>query len=314
METSATDPERSTIRRVAVSGASGLIGSALSRRLQREGIAVVPLVRTASAAPGDIAWDPRTGVVDREGLEGVDAVVHLAGENLGQRWTNEVRTRIRESRVGGTRFLAETLASLRDPPEVLVSASAVGYYGDRGDEPLDEDSTQGEGFLAEVARDWESAAVPAARAGIRIVHPRLGVVLSAAGGALPRMLAPFRFGVGGRIGDGSQWLSWVALDDAIDAIRFLIEEPSLSGAFNVTAPEPITNRDFTRVVGRALSRPTLFTVPPLVLRLMFGEMADRTLLASQRALPRRLLDAGFTFRHPRLENALEALLEQDRSQ
>ena len=293
---------------IAITGASGLIGSALSRALLRDGYEVHPLVRTPHGAPGEIPWDPAAGQIDGAALEGFDAVIHLAGENIGQRWTPAVRERILESRVQGTQLLAGALASLRHPPEVLVSASAVGYYGDCGDQPLDESAPAGDDFLAEVTQAWEAAAKPAADAGIRVVHPRSGMVLSPHGGALARMLPPFRFGVGGRMGHGRQWTSWIALDDEIAAIRFLVDTPTLAGPVNVTSPRPVTNAEFTRVLGRVLGRPTLFTVPAAALRLAFGEMADRTILASQRARPARLLDAGFHFRHPRLEDGLRALL------
>jgi uncharacterized protein (TIGR01777 family) len=294
--------------RIAITGASGLIGSALSSALQRDACEVHPLVRTLRGAPGEIQWDPGTGQIDAGALEGFDAVVHLAGENIGQRWTPEVRERILESRVSGTQLLARTLASLRHPPEVLVSASAVGYYGDCGDRPLDESAPAGNDFLAEVAQAWEAAAKPAAEAGIRVVHPRSGMVLSRHGGALARMLPPFRLGLGGRMGHGRQWTSWIALDDEVAAIRFLIGTPTLAGPVNVTSPRPVTNAEFTRILGRVLGRPTLMTVPAAALRLAFGEMADRTILASQRAHPARLLDAGFHFRHARLEDGLRALL------
>lgn len=296
------------VLRVAISGASGLIGTALSVALEREGHAVLPLVRSRRAGPGEIAWDPDAGRIDAAALEGLDAVVHLAGENIAQRWTPAARTRILESRVRGTGLLADTLASLRRPPEVLVSSSAVGYYGDRGDELLDESSSPGDDFLAGVARAWEGAAEPASKAGIRVVHPRTGVVLSPAGGALGRMLPAFRLGAGGRFGSGRQWMSWIALDDVVDALRFVIHTPALAGPFDFTAPEPVTNAEFTRVLGRVLGRPTFLELPAVALRLLFGEMADRTLLASQRARPTRLLGAGFSFRYPRLEDALTALL------
>jgi uncharacterized protein (TIGR01777 family) len=296
------------VLRVAISGASGLIGTALSVALERDGHAVLPLVRSRHAGPGEIAWNPEAGRIDAAALEGLDAVVHLAGENIAQRWTAGVRSRILESRVRGTRLLADTLASLSRPPELLVSSSAVGYYGDRGDEPLDESSPPGDDFLAGVAEAWENAAKPAAEAGIRVVHPRFGVVLSPAGGALKRMLPAFRLGAGGRLGSGRQWMSWIAINDAVDAIRFVIGTPALAGPIDFTAPEPVTNAEFTRVLGRVLGRPTFLEVPAVALRLLFGEMADRTLLASQRARPARLLGAGFSFRHPMLEDALRALL------
>jgi uncharacterized protein (TIGR01777 family) len=265
-------------------------------------------VRSRPAGPGEISWDPGAGRIDAAALEGVDAVVHLAGESIGRRWSAAVRSRILESRVRGTRLLADTLASLSRPPELLVSASAVGYYGDRGDEPLDESSPPGDDFLAGVAEAWENAANPAAEAGIRVVHPRFGVVLSPAGGALKRMLPAFRLGAGGRLGSGRQWMSWISIDDAVDALRFVIDTPALAGPIDFTAPEPVTNAEFTRVLGRLLRRPPFLAVPAAALRFLFGEMADRTLLASQRARPARLLGAGFSFRHPTLEDALAALL------
>jgi uncharacterized protein (TIGR01777 family) len=304
----AAEPASHRALRVAVSGASGLIGTALSVALERDGHAVLPLVRARTAGPGEIAWEPEAGRIDAAALEGLDAVVHLAGENVAQRWTSRVRERILQSRVRGTRLLADTLASLRRPPEVLVSASAVGYYGDRGDELLDESSTPGNDFLAGVAEAWEGAAKPAAEAGIRVAHPRFGVVLSPAGGALKRMLPAFRLGAGGRVGSGRQWMSWIALDDAVDALRFVIDTPGLAGPIDFTAPEPVTNEEFTRVLSRVLGRPAFLEIPAVALRLLFGEMADRTLLASQRARPTRLLGAGFSFRHPSLEDALTALL------
>lgn len=294
--------------RVAITGSGGLIGGALARSLEGEGHEVVRLVRGAPRAAGEVRWDPEGGTVDTAGLEGVTAVVHLAGESLSERWTAERRRRIRESRVQGTRLLAEALTTLEVPPAVLVSASAIGYYGDRGDERLDEESAPGTGFLAEVAQEWEAAAGPAGAAGIRVVNPRLGVVFTPEGGALQRLLLPFRSGVGGTLGDGRQWMSWISLEDAIAALRFLITRPALDGAVNLVAPEPFTNAELTRELGRVLHRPTVLPVPAVALRLLFGEMADAMLLASQRVLPTRLLEAGFRFRHPRLDGALEAML------
>lgn len=296
-------------RTVAVTGASGLIGSALVRSLRADGHEVRRLVRgTPRPDRGEIGWDPAAGRVDAEGLAGVDAVVHLAGENVGKRWTAEVKRRIRESRVRGTSLLAGTLAALPRPPRVLVSASAIGYYGDRGEETLTEGSGAGDDFLAEVGEAWEAAAEPAARAGIRVVLPRTGVVLTPEGGALERMLPVFRLGLGGRLGDGRQWMSWVSLPDVVRAFSYAVDTDSLSGPVNVVAPEPVTNAEFTRTLGRVLGRPTPAFVPRTALRLAFGEMADATLLASQRVLPARLLEAGFRFRHPSLEGALRAVL------
>jgi uncharacterized protein len=298
--------------RVAVTGATGLIGSALVETLRREGMTVHRVTRSPAEAGGnDIVWQPRDGRIDTGALEGVAAVVHLAGENVGERWTAEKKRRIRESRIDGTGLLARALAGLERPPAVLVSASAVGIYGDRGDEVLDESSATGDGFLAEVGRAWEAATEPAARAGIRVVHARFGVVLSPRGGALNRMLLPFRIGVGGRLGSGRQWMSWISLPDAVRAVRFALDEAAVSGPINVTAPNPATNEEFTRALGRALGRPTLFPAPAMALRLAFGEMADEALLASQRAVPRRLQQADFAFEHPDLDAALDAVLRDD---
>jgi len=298
---------------VAVSGASGLIGSALTRRLAADGHRVSRLVRRP-AGPGEISWEPATGRLDPNDLEGLDAVVHLAGENVGMRWTRARKARIRDSRVQSTRLLSEALARTRRHPQVLVSASAVGIYGDRGDEILTESSAPGPGedFLAALGQEWENAAAPARTAGIRVVHPRLGMALSPAGGALGKMLLPFRLGLGGRLGEGSQWMSWISIDDVAGALLHLVLNGALSGPVNVTAPEPVRNRDFTRTLGRVLSRPTPLPVPSAALRLVLGEMADSTLLASTRVLPERLLESGYRFAHPDLETALRHVLRPDR--
>jgi uncharacterized protein (TIGR01777 family) len=298
-------------RQVAVSGSSGMVGSALVRSLERDGYVVRRLVRSRPVTErGDIHWDPEGGTIDAAQLEGIDAVVHLAGEPLDKRWTEEQKRKIRESRVEGTRLLAEAIAALDAPPAVLITASAMGIYGDRGDEPLDEESTGGTGFLADVVRGWEAATAPAAEAGVRVVNLRFGVVLSPSGGALGRMLLPVRLGAGGRLGSGKQWMSWVALSDAVRAIRFAIDDEALRGAVNVVAPTPVTNADFTRALGKALHRPAVMVVPAAALRLAFGEMADEALLASQRVYPRRLAQAGFHFDHPEIEGALRYELEQ----
>ncbi|MGH7701577.1 MAG: TIGR01777 family oxidoreductase [Gemmatimonadales bacterium] len=297
--------------RLAVTGASGLIGSSLVPALSGAGHQVTRLVRSAPAA-GEIRWNPAAGELDPNHLEGLDAVVHLAGENIaGGWWTAERKRRILESRVQGTRLLAGVLAGLKSPPKVLVSASAVGYYGDRGDSILTEESPAGEGFLAAVAEAWESAAKPARTVGIRVVHLRLGMVLSRAGGALAQMLPPFRLGLGGPLGNGRQWMSWVALDDAIGALLHALATETLTGPVNAVAPEPVTNADFTRTLGRVLHRPTLFRVPASVLRLTLGEMADALLLSCTRVLPHRLLESGYRFHQPSLEGALRHLLTRD---
>lgn len=298
----------STAARVAVTGSSGLIGRPLVQRLRREGYAVVRLVRSAARArPGDVVWDPEGGTIDAARLEGVDAVVHLAGENVGVRWTAEKKRRIRNSRVKGTRLLAETLARLADRPRVLVQASATGIYGDRGEEVLTEDSPAGSGFLADVGRDWEGASGMAEAAGIRVVRLRFGVVIAAEGGALERLLLPFRLGVGGRIGSGGQWMPWISLDDAVEVIVRALGDERLDGPVNTVAGS-VRNADFTRALARALRRPALIPVPAFGLRALFGEMADEALLASANVQPARLREIGHEFHHPTLETALAAAL------
>lgn len=298
------------LTRVLVSGATGFIGAALVRRLTREGIAVRRLVRRAPAAGSDDRqWDPSRGVIAPHALDEVDAVVHLAGERIDQRWRESVKRELRESRIRSTELLARAIASAPVPPRVLVSGSAIGVYGDRGDELLDERSAPGDDFLARLCVEWEAAARPAIDAGVRVVHPRTGIVLGAHGGALARMLPPFRLGVGGPTGAGRQWMSWIALSDMVEALLFALRTESLAGPANCVAPEPVRNADFARTLGRVLHRPAVLPTPKLALTLLFGrEMVDATLLASQRATPRALLDAGFAFAHPRLEDALQAEL------
>jgi uncharacterized protein (TIGR01777 family) len=296
---------------VAVTGASGLIGSALCRRLEAAGHRVSRLVRR-TAGPGEISWDPAARSLNPRGLEGVDAVIHLAGENVGARWTAARKARIRSSRVASTRLLSETLAGLQRPPQVMISASAVGIYGNRGDEVLTEESQPGDparDFLVSVTQEWEEAAEPARVEGIRVVHPRFGVVLSPAG-ALRKMLLPFRLGLGARLGTGQQWISWISIDDAVQAIDLALTDDGLEGPVNVTAPEPITNRNFTATLAQVLSRPALFAVPESVLRLALGEMAKGTILSSTRVVPARLLQAGYRFGYPDVESALRHVLRK----
>ena len=295
-------------RRVAVTGSHGLIGTALVESLQRDGYQVRRIVRSRSTATGDdIFWNPTGGELNASGLEGLGAVIHLAGENVAGIWTQEKKRRIRDSRVQGTRLLSERIAELRNPPRVLVSASATGFYGNRGNESLDETSPPGDDFLANVAREWEAETAPAAGAGVRVVNTRFGIVLSAEGGALKLMLTPFKLGLGGKVGSGRQWIPWVALEDAVRAIRFAVEHDDLRGPVNVVAPDPVTNAEFVETLGDVLGRPTLFSVPAAMLRLALGEeMADATVLASQKVLPRGLNAAGFDFRYPKLEGALRA--------
>ena len=295
---------------VLVTGASGLIGSALVPLLTAEGHRVTRLVRT-TPAPGEAAipWDPMAGRLEAARLEGIDAVVHLAGENIATgRWTPAKKARIRDSRVRGTRLLCETLAQLQHPPQVLVSASAIGYYGNRGDTVLHEDSPPGEDFLAQVCRDWEAATAPAAQRGVRVVRLRIGVVLSATGGALAKMLLPFRLGLGGVVGSGRQYISWIAIDDIVGVILYCLGNEAMEGPVNAVAPQAVTNAEFTRTLGRVLRRPTLFPLPAFVARLLFGEMAEALLLASTRVQPARLQTAGYRFLYPELEGALRHLL------
>lgn len=296
---------------VAVSGSRGLVGSALIPFLTTGGHRVTRLVRGAPANPGEAAWNPARGLAEPSRFDGVDAVVHLAGENIATgRWTPARKAKIRQSRVEGTRSLCESLARLAHPPKLLVSASAIGFYGDRGAQTLTEESGAGSGFLPDVCREWEAATEPASRAGTRVVSLRFGMVLSAAGGALQKMLLPFNLGLGGRIGSGDQFISWIAIDDAVGAIRHVLFAESLRGPVNAVAPTPVTNAEFTRLLARALRRPAFMRVPPFVARLAFGEMADALLLASARVMPVRLQESGYHFRFPELEGALRYMLRR----
>lgn len=307
---STTPPPASTgPMRVAVTGATGLIGSALVERLRAEGHTVARLVRDpAKAAPGDVLWDPEAGTIDKAALEGIGAAVHLAGENVGVRWTEETKRRIKDSRIKGTRLLAQTLAHLTHPPRTLVQASAVGIYGDRGDETITEDSAPGAGFLAEVGRAWEGASAMADEVGIRVVKLRLGIVLSGRGGALEKMLLPFRMGVGGKIGTGRQWMPWITLEDTVEVILRALRDERLRGPVNTVAGS-VRNAEFTDALGRALHRPTLIPVPGFGLRALFGQMADEALLAGQRVEPAKLRAIGHEFHHPTLDVALAAALK-----
>lgn len=291
---------------ILVTGASGLVGSALVPFLSSHAHRVIRLVRTGPK-PGaeEILWDPEAGWLDPVSLDGLDAVVHLAGESIASgRWTLARKGRILDSRANGTRLLARTLAAVKRAPKVLVSTSAVGYYGDRGAEILREESGPGSGFLTEVCRQWEQAAREVTERGIRLVVLRLGMILSSAGGALPRMLPPFRLGAGGPLGSGNQYVSWIALGDLLAIVLFALADPSLQGVVNAVAPNPATNREFARTLGRVLKRPAMIPVPAFAIRLLFGEMGEQVLLASSRVEPTRLIAAGFQFRYPDLETAL----------
>lgn len=299
--------------KIIVSGASGLIGSALTRASRAEGHDVWHLVRRArsegSLAPHEIRWDPPSAQVDVPALEAADAVVHLSGASISDgRWTEARKQALRSSRIDSTRVLVDSLMRLRQPPKGFVCASAIGYYGNRGDEMLTESSEPGWDFLSLLVRDWEAEANRAAQAGIRTAILRFGVILSAEGGALPQMIRPFKLGVGGRIGSGRQWMSWIALEDVIRIIQRAIADATLHGPVNVVAPEPIRNADFAQIVGRVLHRPALVRAPKFALRLVLGEMADALVLGSQRVLPEQLLQANFEFRYKDLESALRALL------
>ncbi|MFC1587227.1 TIGR01777 family oxidoreductase [Planctomycetota bacterium] len=298
--------------KIAITGASGLIGTALTSYLTAEGHEVVPLVRKQVApGKGRIHWNPAAGVLETAQLEGINAVVHLAGENvvLG-RWTAAKKKRIRDSRINGTRLLAATLAKLENPPEVLISASAIGYYGNRGEEILTEDSTQGANFLSQVCVEWEGATAAAQEKGIRTVFMRISMVLSKAGGALGKMLPPFKLGLGGRLSHGRQYNSWIAIDDLLRAVSFILTNKNITGPVNFGAPNPVTNIEFTKTLGRVLRRPTVFLVPAFAVRLLFGEVGDALFLASMRMLPRKLVDMNFEFSYPDLDGALRHILKR----
>ncbi|HEY7195248.1 MAG TPA: TIGR01777 family oxidoreductase, partial [Gemmatimonadales bacterium] len=295
--------------KIVVSGSTGLIGTALIKALAQRGDDVVPLVRRA-VRPGEraVVWDPARGTIDRAALEGTDVVIHLAGENVFGRWSAAKKQRIRDSRVQGTQLISETLATLQRRPATLLAASAIGYYGDRGDESLTEESGGGDDFLAKVSRDWEAATEVAARAGIRVVNMRTGVVLTTTGGALGMMLPPFRLGLGGWVGSGDQYVSWIALDDIINAMLLLLDRSDISGPVNLTAPAPVTNRELANAVGKVLGRPVLVPVPGFALSLAFGSEGADMLLSGQRVLPARLRSAGFHFAFETVEPALRSLL------
>jgi hypothetical protein len=294
--------------KILVTGAGGFIGTALVLRLKESGHGVVPLRRTPERTDSGPTWDPQGGQVHLDSALPLDAVVHLAGETIAQRWTAAAKARIRASRVDGTRLLSEALARAPQPPHTLICTSATGYYGDRGAEMLDERSSPGTGFLAEVCQAWEAATTPARQRGIRVVHLRLGIVMARQGGALARMLPAFRCGLGGRLGTGSQYWSWITLEDMLRVVDLALRDDLLSGAVNTVAPEVATNACFTAALSRALCRPALLPMPALLVRAALGEMGQAALLASCRVLPTRLLEAGFIFRFPDLEAAFSHLL------
>jgi hypothetical protein len=302
------------MRSVLISGASGMLGKAIASALRAKNLELISLVRRASHGPNELEWKPEAGsITNRAALEGIDAAIHLSGASLtGKRWTKAYKRTLIESRVTSTRLLAETLAGLQRKPAVLISASAIGFYGNRGDEVLDEDSARGNGFLAELCEAWERSADPARDAGIRVVHLRFGVVLSRHGGALAKMLPLFKAGLGGKLGNGRQWMSWVSEADVVGAALFALNlegrGADLAGALNVVAPQAVINAQFTRELAYTLHRKAWLPAPAPALRLVFGEMANEALLSSARVVPARLIGAGYHFRHPRLSDALHEVL------
>lgn len=291
------------LRRIVISGASGFLGSALARRLKSEGTTIQRLRRGTRAAAPDIAWRPEAGQIDAASLDGADEVINLAGAPITQRWSERHKREIVDSRIKATGLLARSIAELRRPPRVFVSGSAIGIYGNRGDEELDESSAPGSDFLARTATAWEEAAEPARVAGVRVVLMRTGIVLSPSGGALGKLLLPYKLGLGGRVGSGSQWMSWIGLEDWVSAAVFILAG-ELAGPVNLVAPNPVPNAEFATTLGRVLSRPALIPVPEAAIDLLFGEMGHATLLASQRVHPRRLIEGGYEFSYPTLEQAL----------
>ena len=291
-----------------ISGATGFIGSALTPILRAQGNEVMRLVRRKnSTSCCDVYWNPDKKILDSSVFTDADAIIHLSGENIASRWTRSKKEKIRDSRVNSTQFLSATISDLKEPPKVFIHASAIGYYGDRGNETLTEESPPGSGFLSDVCQAMEQATKPAAEKGIRTIHLRIGMVLGNKGGALAKMLRPFKLGLGGIIGSGNQYWSWISLDDLIGVISFLITEDSISGTVNVATPNPVTNKEFTEVLGHVLKRPTIFPVPAFAARLAFGEMANELLLASARVEPMKLMKSKYRFQYPTLINALNAI-------
>jgi len=298
--------------RILVSGSHGLVGKALIDALEKDGHEISRLVRYSPHSPDEVEWNPDRYSIAIARLEGFDAVVNLAGESIAEgRWTTEKKSKIRESRVTGTKLLGDALANLDNKPKTFICASAIGYYGNRGDELLTETSAPGDDFLSRVCVDWEQSTSLAADNGIRVVNARFGVILDTEGGALKKMLPPFRMGVGGKLGNGKQWMSWIALDDVVAALKFALNTDALHGPVNFVAPNPVSNAEFTKALGKALNRPTLFPVPAFAVKLMFGEMGEALLLGGQRVKPARLINCGFSFRSSQIDEALRKILERN---
>ena len=294
--------------KIAVTGANGLIGTALCSLLRAREHQVLKISRSLSRDPGSLNWDPESGKINRDQLESTDALVHLAGESVAQRWDGKSRAKIMESRKKGTRLISETISLLKLPPRVFVSASAIGFYGDRGSQALTEESSSGQGFLAEVCKVWEDESQPALKKGIRTVNLRTGIVLSKKGGALSQMLIPFSLGLGGILGDGRQYMSWISLSDLVEVIYFIICQDNITGPVNAVSPNPVTNSEFTRALGRAMGRPTVLSVPAFGARMLLGQMAQELLLSGAKVLPAKLQSAGFSYRYPSIDSALEHVL------
>ena len=295
--------------KILISGSHGFIGSAVHRHLEQRGCQLLRLIRQTQIAHSDeVFWNLPDSFIDHSKLTNLDAVIHLAGENLFGRWNEKKKQAIHDSRVKSTAFLAKTLAAMEQKPKVLICASAIGYYGDRGEDECIEMAEAGDGFLGTVCRQWEQATMPASEAGIRVVNLRFGVVLGKEGGSLAKMLPAFKMGMGGPLGDGQQWVSWVSIDDAVRAVAFALEHESLAGSVNVVSPQPVRNKEFAQAIGHALLRPEVVPVPKRILKFMFGEMAEETLLASTKVLPHKLQTEDFQFQHPDLNTALEAIL------
>lgn len=300
--------------KILIGGSHGLVGTALIKSLEAQGHEIFRLVRHAPTSKTEVEWSPDRYSIALARIEGFDAVVNLAGESIAEgRWTDDKKRRIRESRVKGTKLLGDALANLMVPPKTFVCASAIGYYGNRGDELLTESSAAGDEFLAKVCAEWEEATALATEKGIRVVNARFGVILDINGGALKKMLPPFRMGVGGRIGSGKQWMSWIALDDVIGGIQFALANDSMKGPVNFVAPAPVTNSEFTKTLGKVLSRPTIFPIPAFAIKLLFGEMGEALLLGGQRVAPKRLVAGGYEFSYPQLEPALAHILAKPQS-
>ncbi|MFN2576856.1 MAG: TIGR01777 family oxidoreductase [Pyrinomonadaceae bacterium] len=291
--------------KIAIAGSSGLVGSALIPILQSDGNQITRLVR-ASPKAGEIEWHPNQDALSAGKFEGLDVIINLAGESIAAgRWTDEQKRKIHDSRVNGTHLLSEALAKMNARPKTFICASATGFYGDRDEEILDEQSESGSGFLAGVCREWEQATEPASKAGVRVVNLRFGPILAREGGMLSKLLTPFKMGMGGRVGSGKQYISWIALEDAVSAIKLAIDTQTIHGPLNVVSPRPVTNEEFTKTLGHVLNRPTALAMPAFAVRLAFGEMADEMLLASQKVMPKKLTSAGFEFRYPDLEGAMK---------